>query len=94
MSHVDTLIEYLSSMHTPSTQLRILLTKDITFFHWDIKSPHLLLAYILTVAQVAVVSYQTIPQHWCRKNKNATGKSGDCKCFGPCSVCRGLPEGM
>ena len=31
-----------------------------------IKSLHLLLTDILTVAQVAVVSYQTIPQYWCR----------------------------
>ena len=28
----------------------------------------------------------TIPQYWCRKNKNATGKGGDHKCFGPCSL--------
>ena len=31
-----------------------------------LKSLHLLLTDILTVAQVAVVSYQTIPQYWCR----------------------------
>ena len=43
---------------------------------------HLLLTDILTVAQVAVISYQTIPQYWCRKNEDATGKGGGCKCLG------------
>ena len=42
---------------------------------------------ILTVAQVAVISYQTIPQYWYRNNKDATGKGGDHKCFGPCNMC-------
>ena len=36
----------------------------------------------------AVVSYQTTPQHWYRNNKNATGKGGDCKCFGPRNLCQ------
>jgi len=36
----------------------------------------------LTVEEAAVILYQTIPQYWCRKNKNATGKGGDYKCFG------------
>ena len=31
---------------------------------------HLLLTDILTVAHLAVISYQTIPQNWCRSNKN------------------------
>ena len=33
------------------------------------------------------VSYQTIPQHWCRKNTIGTGKGSDYKCFGPCGMC-------
>ena len=62
----------------------------------------LVLTVILTVTQIAVISYQIIPQYWCRNNKNATGKGGDYKCFGqshhgplqaiydhnvPCAVC-------
>jgi len=49
----------------------------------------LLLTDILTVAQVAVVSYQTIPQYWCRNNKNASVEGDDYKCFGLSSMCRG-----
>ena len=63
-------------------------TWEMYGFPLAIKSLHLLLTDILTVAQVAVVSYQTIPQYWCRKNKNATGKGDDYKCLGPCSMCR------
>ena len=48
----------------------------------------MLLTDILTVAQIAN-AYQTIPKYWCRKNKNGTGKGGDCKCFGA-----GCAEGL
>ena len=60
-----------------------------------IKSLHLLLIGILIVTQLTVISYETIPQYWCRSNKNATGKgSGDYTiAFVIVGCAEGLPEG-
>ena len=69
------------------TTLKIYTWRSMVF-HWLYKSLHLLLTDILTVAQVVFVSYQTIPQYWCKKNENGTGKGCDYKCFDLCSMFR------
>ena len=92
--HIDSKLYHWA--HTINPTIWIVLNNskilhDIAWFSTGYKN--LCTCCSLTVAQVAVVSYQTILQYWCRKNKNATGKGVDYKCFGPRSMFEGLLEG-
>ena len=88
MSQVDTFTP--TTVHVTSIWLPTLfnsykiLYDDVEWFSTGYKN-------LGTCCSLTVISYQTIPQCWCKK-KNATGKGGDYNCFGPCSMCRGAAQ--
>ena len=82
-------VNYITVHHTVNTTTWIVLNKSITlhdvaWFSTGYKKHCTCCS--LTFWQLHKLQLSTIPQYWCRKNKNATGKGGDYKCFGPCST--------
>ena len=78
MSQVDTLTEHHTTMNIIQ-QLNIL--HDVAWFFIGYKISALVAHWHSDSCTSCSVSYQTIPQYWCRSNKNATGEGGDYNCF-------------
>ena len=98
MSQVDTLTEHHTTVHVPSTttneyyqQLNIL--NDVAWFSTGYKSLHLLLTDILIVTQLAVISYESIPQYCAGVTRMQLAKVVITSVFVIVGCGEGLPEG-
>ena len=91
MSQVDTLTEHHILCMCHQLQLWILFSNwkmlhDVAWFFTSYKISALVAHWHSDSCTSCSVSLQTVPQHWYRKNKNATGKGGNCKFFDLCST--------
>ena len=86
MSQVDTLTKHHTTMHVPSTTTNEYYSAtqylhDVAWSCTGYKISALVAHWHSDSYTTCSVSYESIPQHWCRSNKNATGEGGDYNCF-------------